>query len=139
MAEIKISGKKILRTIRREFQEQFPFLGLSFQTPEQWKKAREKGGTISVLDDSSTLASVRTVPPPKDEKEISIHGRTLVKNLENNFLKTYGLYVQVTLQKGSTVYYTGSEMDTMSLTQLNKKLEEDGSYTKKPGNASQSK
>jgi hypothetical protein len=134
MAEITISGKKVLRTIRREFQEQFPYLGLSFQTPDQWKKAREKGGTVTVLDDGKKLAEVRTVPPPKDEKEISIHGRTLVKNLENNFLKTYGLHVQVTCQKGDSVYYTSGDMDDLSLTQLNKKLEEDG-YKKKPGNA----
>jgi len=135
MAEIKITGKKVLRTIRKEFQDQFPYLGLSFQTPDQWNKAREKGGTITVLDDGKKLAEVRTVPPPKDEKEISIHGRTMVKNLEDNFLKTYGLYVQVTCQKGDTVYYTSGDMDSMSLTQLNKKLEEDG-YKKKPGNAS---
>ena len=136
MAEIKITGKKVLRTIRREFQEQFPYLGLSFQTPEQWTKAREEGGTVTVLDDGKKLAEVRTVPPPRDEKEISIHGRTLVKNLEDNFLKTYGLHVQVTCQKGNTVYYTSGDMDAMSLTQLNLKLEGEG-YKKKPGNSSE--
>lgn len=137
MAEIKITGKKVLRTIRKEFQEQFPYLGLSFQTPDQWNKAREGGGSVTVLDDGSKLADVRTVPPPKDEKEISIHGRTMVKNLENNFLKIYGLHVQVTFQKDDTVYYTSGDMDDMSLTQLNKKLEESG-FKKKPGNASKS-
>ena len=135
MAEITISGKKMLKTIRKEFQDQFPFLGLSFQTPDQWKMAREKGGTTLALDDSKRLSEVRTVPPPKDEKEISIHGRTLVKNLEDNFLKIYGLHVQVTFQKGESVYYTSGTTDTLSLTQLNKKLEEEG-YSKKPGNAS---
>lgn len=39
MAEIKISGKKVLRTINREFNEQFPYLGLHFYTPEEWEKA----------------------------------------------------------------------------------------------------
>jgi len=135
MAEIKISGKKVMRTIRREFQEQFPYLGLSFMTPEQWNKAQEKGGTVTVLPDDTKLAEVRTVPPPKDEKEISIHGRTLVKNLEENFLKTYGLHLQVTFAKGDSVYYTSGETNEMSLTQLNKKLETEG-YKKKPGNAS---
>ena len=135
MAEIKISGKKVMRTIRKEFQEQFPHLGLSFMTPDQWSKAREKGGTVTVIADDTKLAEVRTVPPPKDEKEISIHGRTLVKNLEENFLKTYGLHLQVTFAKGDSVYYTSGEMNDMSLTQLNKKLEAEG-YKKKPGNAS---
>ncbi len=132
---IKISGKKILRTIRKEFQGRFPFLGLSFQTPEQWKQGKEKGGVISLLPDDKKLAEVRTVPPPKEGKEISIHGRTLVKNLKDTFLKTYGLYVQVTFQKGDTVYYTNAKMDDMSLTQLNNKMKEDG-CVKKPGNAS---
>jgi hypothetical protein len=135
MAEISISGKKALKTIRREFQEQFPYLGLSFYTPEQWNKAREKGGTVTVIPDDKRIAEVRTVPPPKDEKEISIHGRTLVKNLEDNFLKTYGLHLQVTFQKGTSVYYTSGDQDALSLTQLNKKLEDEG-YKKKPGNAS---
>lgn len=133
MADIKITGKKVLRTIRKEFQDQFPYLGLSFQTPEQWDKARKEAGSTSVLDDGKRLSEVRLVPPPKDEAEISIHGRTMVKNLENNFLKTYGLHVQVTFQKGNTVYYTSGDKDEMSLTQLNKKLEEEG-CTKKPGN-----
>jgi len=123
MPEIKISGKKVMRTIRKEFQEQFPYLGLSFMTPDQWAKANEKGGTVTVLADDTKLSEVRTVPPPKDEKEISIHGRTLVKNLESNFLKTYGLHLQVTFQKGDDVYYTNEAMSEMSLTQLNKKMD----------------
>ena len=134
-AEIKITGKKVLRTIRKEFQARFPYLGLSFQTPDQWNKAHEKGGAVTVLDDGKKLAEVRTVPPPKDEKEISIHGRTQVKNLADNFLKTYGLYVQVTYQKGDTVYYADKDMNAMGLTQLNKKMKEEG-CGKKPGNAS---
>ena len=137
MPEIKISGKKVMRTIRREFQEQFPYLGLSFMTPEQWAKANEKGGTVTVLADDTKLVDVRTVPPPKDEKEISVHGRTLVKNLESNFLDTYGLHLRVTFQKGDDVYYTNEAMNDMSLTQLNKKMGEDG-CKKKPGNASKS-
>ena len=134
MAEITITGKKALRTIRKEFQEQFPYLGLSFLTPEEWNKARSNTPSVHPLPDDKRLSEVRTVPPPRDEKEFSIHGRTLVKNLEDNFLNKFGLYVLVTYQKGGTVYYTSGDNDKLSLTQLNKKLEEQG-YTKKPANA----
>jgi len=134
MAEIKITGKKVLRTINREFQEQFPYLGLAFFTPAEWAKVQE-GKTAARLDGGSKLADVRTVPPPKDEKELSIHGRTLVKNLEEKFLEIYGLKAQVIYQKGTQKYYTGTDgqgMNAMGLTQLNKKLEEEG-YEKHPG------
>jgi hypothetical protein len=133
MAEIKISGKKVLRTIHKDFQEQFPYLILKFYTPEEWKKSQQ-GVSIYPLPGDKRLAEVRTVPPPKDENEISIHGRTLIKNLEENFLKTYGLHVQVCYHKiGNTnYYYTSGDADSMSLTQFNKKLEDEGGYTKKP-------
>ncbi len=96
-------------------------------------QGREKGGTVTAIDNGKRLSEVRTVPPPKEENELSIHGRTLVKNLENNFVKIYVIYAQVTFQKGETLYYTSGDMDSMSLTQLNKKLEEDGGYKKNPG------
>lgn len=83
------------------------------------------------MDMGQRLAAVRKTVPAKDEKEISIHGRTLVKNLENNFLKTYGLYCQVIFRKGDERYYTSDDMDSMSLTQLNEKLKLAG-YSQKP-------
>lgn len=130
MADIKISGKKVLKTISREFQEQFPFLCIHFFTIEEWKKTQE-GQKASTMDTSQKLAAVRTKIPGKDEKELSINGHTLVKNLENNFFKTYGLYAQVGCQKDGKRYYTAGGMDDMSLTQLNLKLEKEG-YDKNP-------
>jgi len=124
---IEIDGRKRLRTIHKEFQEQYPYLGLRFVTPEQWEKARTTGGRITVLDDDQKLAEVRTKPPSKGgDKEISIHGRTKVKSLEDNFLEIYGLHLKVGYAKGDQGYYTNDDEAEMGLSQLNKKLEEQG-------------
>ena len=129
---IEIDGRKRLRTIHKEFQEHYPYLGLCFLTPDQWKKAREKGGTVTVLDDDKKLAEVRTKPPVTGEdKEISIAPQTRVKSLEDKFLKIYGLHLQVSYMKGNQRYYTSGDMDEMNLNQLNKRLEVDG-CTKNP-------
>ena len=130
MAGITITGNKLLRTIRKEFEEQFPFLSLGFFTPEEWDKAREGGAhrVMSIRQDQR-LAAVRLVQPNKDEKEISIHGRTLVKNLEAHFLKTFGLHVLVSYQEGDKRYFANEEEGAMSLTQLNNKLAEEDEAT----------
>lgn len=130
--DVTITGQKLLRTLDKEFQGQFPYLGLRFLSPQEWEKAQNNASTVSTLDHDQRLSAVRTIPPAKGEKEMSIHGRTLVKNLEEKFAKTYGIHLQVIYQKDDKLYYTAGGKDEMSLTQLNKYLEENG-YTKNPG------
>lgn len=72
------------------------------------------------------VASVRVTTPGTNEKELSIHGRTLVKNLEKNFLEIYGIYAQVCYAKDNNGYYTAGEEENMNLAQLNAKLEQAG-------------
>jgi hypothetical protein len=131
MADITISRRKLLRTIHSEFQETYPFLGLAFFTPAEWNKAREKGGKVTCLPGDKKLAELCPTPPPKDERDLSIRGNTLVKTLEDNFLNAYGLHVQVTYSKGGKSFYTSGEADSMNLANLNKKLEAEG-YDKNP-------
>lgn len=131
MSDIKITGKKQIKTINKEFQDKFPFLMLVLMKPEEWEKARTNGGTRKALPGNISLAEARTVTP-KTTSEISIHGRTKVKNLEDNFVKQYGLHIQIGY--GNTegkLFYTGDECDDTSLTQLNKAMEEKG-MKKKP-------
>ena len=132
MADIGISRRKLLRTIHNEFQEKYPYLGLAFFTEAEWTKARSgKGGTIKCLPGDKKLAELCPAPPPKDERELSIRGNTLVQTLEDNFLKMYGLHVQVTYRKGDKAYYTSGDNQTMNLANLNKKLDAEG-FTKNP-------
>lgn len=126
MADITISGKKALKTINKEFQEQFPYLRLVFFTKEEWDKAQAGAATVQGIDPSERLANVRVTKPAVNEKDMSIHGRTLVKNLENNFFKLYGICVQVCYNLNGKHYYTSGSDDDMSLTQFNAKLEQAG-------------
>ncbi len=131
MAEMKITGKKVIKTINKEFQKQFPYLIFTLFTPEEWEKSRTEGGTRSYLPGNTRLADARTITP-KRSSDFSIHGRTKVKNLEDNFLKTFGLHVQISYgNKEGKFYYTSDDDDELSLTQLNKKMEEKG-MKKKP-------
>lgn len=124
--EIKITGKKVIKTINKEFQKKFPYIMFTVMTPEEWDKARNKGGTRTILPGNSKLSDVRT-KTPKSSSEISIHGRTKVKNLEDNFVKIYGLHVQLSYgDKNGNFYYSGDQHHDLSLTQLNKTLEDQG-------------
>lgn len=131
MAEINISGNKLIKTVKEEFQKQFEYLSINFYSLSEWNKANNEGGTIYQLDSTKRISEVRLKKPEAGEKEISIHGRTLVKNLEKNFKETYGICVQVCYAKDGNGYYTSGSKDDMSLTQLNKYCAENG-YTKNP-------
>ena len=129
--EIKITGKKIIKTINKEFQAKFPYLLFSVMSPEEWEKSRTIGGFRPAFPGNARIADVRTKTPTKST-QFSIHGRTKVKNLEDNFVKTYGLHVQLVYgDKKGQFYYTTDEYDSLSLTQLNKVIEDLG-MKKKP-------
>jgi hypothetical protein len=126
MSEIKITGKKAIKTINKEFQEKFPYLMIIFMHPDEWEKSRKIGGTRTGIPGDTRLSEARTITP-KSSSEISIHGKTKVKNLEDAFVKTYGLHLQICFgnPKGE-FFYTSTQHDEMSLTQLNKLFEEQG-------------
>jgi hypothetical protein len=124
VAEIHITGQKMLKTINAEFQENFPYLCLYFYTLENWNKTK-LGGRWPTLEASKRLSEVRT--KKETAGEFSIHGRTLVKNIEQNFYKIYGICCQVGWnEKDGNRYYTSGRYDDMSLTQLNKEFEARG-------------
>ena len=97
---------------------------------DDWKKATSgKGGTIHGFDQSLRLSAVRV--KKEGSGEISVHGRTLVKNLEKAFYDVYGICCQVCYnEKDGKRYYTSGAYDNMSLTQLNKELESRGCQKK---------
>ena len=131
MAEIHITGQKTLKRINTEFQENFPYLFLSFCTVEDWEKANntEGGGEIYPFDENMRLSEVRV--KKESPWDISIHGRTLVKNLEKIFLDNFGICCQVGMSWKGNGMYTGEGYKKLSLTQLNRELESKG-YDKKP-------
>lgn len=110
--EINVTGQKKLGTLRKEFTEKFPYLRLGiFPLTEKDNKSKVQ------YDQDKTISEVRTKVSPG---AISIHGATKVANLEEEFEKAYGLYVQIcyTKEDGSG-YYSAGKADEMTLTALN--------------------
>jgi hypothetical protein len=120
---ISVTGNKKIKTLQKEFNEAFPYLHLSI-FPLSDKKKRQKMLCIHQYPGDKRISEVRTKVSPG---EISIHGRTLVKNLEKEFENEYGLYAEVCYtEKDDERYYTSGKHDEMSLTQLNKEGEKKG-------------
>lgn len=117
--EITVTGNKKIRTLQKQFTDKFPYLRLAILPLSEKGKKRQRQH-----DNNLNLSAVRTVVNPG---KISLHGRTLVGNIEKRFEETFGLYAQVcwTKSNGKRYYTSGSE-DQMNLTQLNKRGEEKG-------------
>lgn len=121
--ELSVTGNKKIDTLRKEFNKKFPYLRLGIY----YSYARDqvkKGETITPIDGSKTLASVRRVNSGGD---ISISGNKRVSSLEKEFDAAFGLYCQIcyTSSDGNR-YYTSGSMDQLTLSACNKKCEADG-------------
>ena len=121
--EITTTGSKKIKTLKKQFNEKFPFLRLGL-FPSSSKADVANCKTITNLDADKTLSAVRE---KVGDGDISIHGRKLVKNLEAEFEEVFGLYAQVcwTSGDGKRYYTTGSDQDK-SLTALNREKEAEG-------------
>ncbi|MBR5854485.1 MAG: hypothetical protein IKY87_02250 [Paludibacteraceae bacterium] len=134
---ISVTGQKKVMTLQKEFNEQYPYIRINVYSLEE-KTKREKGGTISPVDNSQTIATVRTKQNPGN---ITITGNKKVKTLENEFEEIYGLYVEVAFETAAGKrYYTRSNADNlngekmearvngdnMTLSALNALCEQDG-------------
>lgn len=118
--EVTTTGSKKLKTLKKEFNEHFPFLRLSIHSSKMSLKAK-KGETIYSLDIEKTLTEVRE---KTGSGSISFSGRKKVKTIEQEFNEIFGLYVQIcyTDSKGNRYYTTGAD-DEKSLTELNRDKE----------------
>lgn len=126
MSEVTITANKKLKTINAEFQESFPYLMLAFFEKKEWTKARLGGGNIESLDMNLYIRDIRETKP-EDGQELSIHGNTKVKNIEDNMLEMFGIYMKVCYAdaEGNPLYTSGLA-NTMSLSELNKQMEDNG-------------
>jgi hypothetical protein len=121
--EVTTTGSKKLKTLKKEFNEHFPYLRLNIHSSSMALKAK-KGETIYNLDIEKTLTEVRE---KTGSGSISLSGRKKVKTIEHEFNEIFGLYVQIcyTDSKGGRFYTTGSE-DDKTLTELNRDKEAAG-------------
>lgn len=80
MADIKISGRMAVKTLKKQLKDAY---GVT---------VRVYNG-VKFADDDATLASIRK----NDSKggEVSVNGHTLVGNFEKAILENYGIKIQI--------------------------------------------
>ena len=115
MSEISVNGRKKIATLKKEFSEKFNYLFLSFIVTED----RGKNVNVRSLDNSKTIAETRT---KFSNEELTLHGRTLVKNMEEYFFEELGIACQIAVHNynGHNLYFPiGDFFNTLSLTKAN--------------------
>lgn len=119
--EISVHGRKLMKTLQKEFSEKFEYLTLCFIVDAD----REKNCNVRGIDTSKSLADTRK---KFSNEEISIHGRTMVKTLENYFWEQLGIACQVGVcnYSGHKHYFPIGSFNDKSLTQANNWAEANG-------------
>ena len=112
--EITVHGRKKMATLQKEFSAKFEYLTLCFIVDAD----REKSCSVRGIDTSKSLAETRK---NNSQEEISIHGRTMVKTIENYFWEELGIACQIGIcnYSGHKHYFPLGEFNTKSLTQAN--------------------
>jgi len=97
---LTVSGRQKVKTLKEAFKKEF---GVSIRVYHGKKFA----------DDGDTLASIRAEGAP-GKGDFEVHGRTLVSNVEKQFLESLGIRVKLENSDG------GLADKTISLSQLKK-------------------
>ena len=120
---LTISGNKKISTVKKEFNERFPYLYLGIYE----SKARDlvaKGQKIQQIDGDKTIGSVRRV---NVGGEVSVNGMKQIGTLEKDLDAAFGLYVQVYyIPADGGRYYTSGSDDKKTLNAFNTECEKNG-------------
>lgn len=123
VTELSVTGNKKIETLCKEFNKKFPYLRLGIYYSYSRQQVA-KGESITPIDNSKTLASVRRANSGGD---ISISGNKKIKSLEKEFDTVFGLYCQVCYTSGDGHrYYTSGSSDEMTLSAFNALCEKTG-------------
>ena len=121
--EVTTTGSKKLKTLKKQFNEHFPFIRLSIHSSSCALRAK-KGLPISKLNNELTLSEARE---KKGSGKISFTGRKNVKTIEKEFDEIFGLHVQICYTTPDGIRkYTRSSDDSKSLSVLNREKEAAG-------------
>ena len=122
--EVTTTGSKKIKTLYKEFNDNFPYLRLWLISKSVHENALLKGLSIPGIDKNKTLSEVREI---QGAGKISFSGRKKVETIEKEFMKIFGLYVQIiyTSSEGK-LYYTSKSDDKKTLTVLNREKEAAG-------------
>jgi hypothetical protein len=114
--EITVNGRKKLSTLQKEFSDAFNYLFIAFLDIAD----RNKTGELNQIDLSKSISEVRS---RFSNEELSLNGRTLIKNIEKYFEKELGIYCQIGVHNynGKTLFIpTDDAFNNMGLTAANK-------------------
>ena len=119
--EISVNGNKIIQTVQKEFSKKFEYLTLCFIVDED----RGKSVNVKGINTEKRISEVRK---KVSTKEISIHGRTKVQNLEDYFWKELGIACQVGIcgYSGHKHYFPIGSFNQESLTSANEWAKRNG-------------
>lgn len=113
MAEISFTGNKKLKSINNEWCGKFPYLYLSFFTPD---------GKVAG-DWEVTHASIRGA---KGAKELSTTASMNVGTFEKRYEDTYGARVEIKYIKNGRKYSKLGDHDKLSLAKMNAWAKDNG-------------
>lgn len=119
---VSVNGRKKVSTLQKEFSTKFNFLFIAFIVPAD----RHKEVDVRSLDNSKTLSELRT---KFSNDDLTLNGKTLVKNIEKYFWDNLGLACQIAVHnyKGKTLYFPiGDFFNGLSLTKANEWAETQG-------------
>ncbi len=125
MADITFTGNKKLLSVAGEFWREFPYLRLRFYPAE--KKALFDAGTAKPYYFEDFLQKKVSEVRQKKGPELTIRGNLKVKSLERIFWDDHGVLASVEYIKADGTWcFTGSITDNLSLSELNRKGEQEG-------------
>ena len=113
--EITVNGRKIMKTLQKEFSKKFEYLLLCFIIDAD----REKSVNVKCIDTTKTIAEARK---KASDKELSIHGRSKVQTIEDFFWKELGIACQIGISdyNGHKYYFPiGSSFNSGTITSAN--------------------
>lgn len=112
--EITVNGNKIMKTLQKEFSKKFEYLTLCFIVDAD----KDKCVNVRGINTDKRLSEVRK---KVSNKELSIHGRSMVKTIENFFWEELGIACQIGIcnYNGHAHYFRLGDFNTMSLTAAN--------------------
>ena len=120
--EVTVNGRKLLKTLQREFSSKYKYLFLAFIEDSD----RGKSVNVKSLNTSLTIKDARK---KFSNEEITLTGSKLIRNMENYFWNELGIAVQIAVKdySGHAYYFPiGDYFNGMSLTKANRWAKEKG-------------
>lgn len=119
--EITVNGNKLMKTLQIQFSQKFEYLLLCFIVDAD----RTKSCNVKSINTSKTISAARK---KVSNKELSLHGRSKVKTIEDFFWDELGIACQIGISNysGHLLYFPLGSFNDKSISQANEWAKEQG-------------